>query len=111
MVAAAEQLFAVDSVLVMRRDAHLLYRNSQDVHGRWAVRPTADLALATEQFRPYTPGETARFWAIQRQLHVAMPQYRDDLIAIAGLACPLMPAQQPRQLRATSPAAAPPVPV
>ncbi|MFE5039262.1 hypothetical protein [Streptomyces sp. NPDC056683] len=77
--------------------------------GRWTGSPAAALALISEQGRPYTPAEAARFWATQRSLHAAMPQYRDDLIAIAGLACPLMPAQQPRQLRTAVPAVALPV--
>ncbi|MGP3990801.1 zeta toxin family protein [Streptomyces sp. 3N207] len=111
VVAAAEELSAVDSVMVMRRDAHLVYRNEQTVPGRWARRPAAELALVAEQLRPYTAEEAGQFWAVQRQLHASMPQYRDDLIAIAGLACPLMPAQQPRQLRTSAPAAALPVPV
>ncbi|WP_308402693.1 zeta toxin family protein [Streptomyces sp. AC550_RSS872] len=110
VVAAAERLSAVDSVLVMRRDAHPLYRNTLDGQGSWTSRPAAELALLAEQARPYTPEEAARFWAVQRRLHRAMPQYRDDLITIAGLACPLMPAQQPRQLHPPAPTAALPVP-
>ncbi|MEV7470863.1 zeta toxin family protein [Streptomyces kronopolitis] len=106
VVAMAEQLAAVDEVLVMRRDAHPLYRNTLDDQGRWARRPAAALALAAEWARPYTAEEAARFWAVQRRLHRAVPQYRDDLIAIAGLACPLMPARQPRLLHSTAPAAA-----
>ncbi|MGK5548673.1 zeta toxin family protein [Streptomyces sp. URMC 127] len=110
VVALAEQMSAVDSVLVMRRDAHPLYRNHLTSRGGWARRPAAALALVAEQARPYTPGEAARFWSVQRRLHRAMPQYRDDLVAIAALACPLMPAQQPRQLHPPVPAAALPVP-
>ncbi len=111
VVAMAEQSSVVDEVLVMRRDAHPLYRNTKDEHGRWARHPAADLALLAEQARPYTLEEAARFWATQRWLHTAMTQYRDDLIAIGALACPLMPAQQPRQLPTDAPAAALPVPV
>ncbi|MFI0217682.1 hypothetical protein [Streptomyces lydicus] len=37
-------------------------------------------------------------------------QYRDDLIAIGALACPLMPARQPHQLDTPAPVAALPVP-
>lgn len=110
VVALAEQLSVVDSVLVMRRDAHSLYRNERDVQGRWARRPAAELVLAAERSRPYTTEEAARFWATQRHLHAVMPQYRDDLIAIGALACPLMPARQPHQLNAPAPAAALPVP-
>ncbi|MER7029343.1 zeta toxin family protein [Streptomyces ramulosus] len=111
VVAAAEQLAAVDELVVMRRDAHPLYRNTLSGQGRWARRPAAALALAAEQTRPYTLQEAGQFWSLQRWLHRAMPQYRDDLIATAGLACPLMPAQQPRQLPTPPPAAALPLPV
>lgn len=110
VVALAEQLAVVDSVLVMRRDAHPLYRNHQTGPGEWARRPAGALVLVAEQARPYTPGEAARFWSVQRRLHRAMPQYRDDLVAIAALACPLMPAQQPRRLHPPAPAAALPLP-
>ncbi|MGG7568842.1 zeta toxin family protein [Streptomyces sirii] len=109
VVALAEQLSVVDSVLVMRRDAHLLYRNERDVQGRWARRCAAELVLAAERSRPYTTEEAARFWATQRHLHTAMPHYRDDLIAIGALACPLMPARHPHQLDTLAPAAALPV--
>lgn len=109
-VALAEEMAVVDDVLVMRRDTHPLYRNHQTDQGCWSRRPAADLALIAEHYRPYTNEEAARFWANQRWLHTAMPQYRDDLIAIAGLACPLMPAQRPRQLGMPAPAAALPLP-
>ncbi len=43
------------------------------------------------------------FWAVQRALHAAMPQYRDDLNAIGAQAVPLMPAAlQPRRLEVPS---------
>lgn len=106
VVALAEQVSAVDEVLVMRRDAHPLYRNHQTGRGGWARRPAAALVLVAEQARPYTPAEAARFWSVQRRLHAEMPQYRDDLVAIGALACPLMPAQQPRRLHPPAPAAA-----
>ncbi|WP_382466505.1 zeta toxin family protein [Streptomyces noursei] len=109
VVAAAEQLAVADSVMVMRRDAHVLYHNARDAQGAWVRRPAGALALAAERYRPYIPAEAARFWATQRGLHATMPQYRDDLIAIGGLACPLMPAQQPRQLGTPAPAAALPL--
>ncbi|MFJ1998028.1 zeta toxin family protein [Streptomyces asiaticus] len=109
-VALAEQMAVVDEVAVMRRDTHPLYRNHLTDQGRWTRRPAADLAVTAERYRPYTPEEAAAFWATQRWLHTAMPQYRDDLIAIAGLACPLMPAQRPHQLDMPAPAAALPVP-
>ncbi|WP_329331197.1 hypothetical protein OG866_00170 [Streptomyces sp. NBC_00663] len=111
MVAAAEQLAAVDSVVVMRRDGHALYRNQPTAPGRLA-RPAAGRVLIAEQFRPYTVEEAERFWAIQRRLHSVMPQYRDDLTAIGALACPLMPsALHPLRLVAPGPAVALPLPV
>ncbi|MEU1628293.1 zeta toxin family protein [Streptomyces sp. NPDC020096] len=105
-VALAEQMSVVDEVVVMRRDTHTLYRNAQDSQGRWARRRAADLAVIAEHYRPYTTEEAAQFWATQRWLHTAIPQYRDDLVEIAGLACPLMPAQRPHQLDTPAPAAA-----
>lgn len=90
VVAAAEHLSVVDSVTVMRRDAHVLYRNEQITQGRWARRPAAAFALVAEHSRPYTTEETARFCTAQRWLRSAMPQYRDELIAIGMLACPLL---------------------
>ncbi|MGP4091289.1 zeta toxin family protein, partial [Streptomyces sp. KR55] len=110
-VALAEQMSAVDEVMVMRRDTHLLYRNYLTGLGRWDRKPAGDLAVIGEHYRPYTAEEAAQFWANQRWLHAAMPQYRDDLVAIAGLACPLMPAQRLHQLDVPAPAAALPVPV
>lgn len=44
VVATAERLAVVDEVLVMRRDAHSLYRNTLGGHGRWARRRGAALA-------------------------------------------------------------------
>ncbi|MGW8556687.1 hypothetical protein [Streptomyces tubercidicus] len=111
---AIHHLSAVDEVLMMRRDAHPhahpLYQNTLGGQGRWARRPAAALPLAAEQDRPYTGEEAAWFWVVQRWLHTTVPQYRDDLVAIAGPACPLMPAQQPRQLHRPAPAATLPVP-
>ncbi|WP_308343633.1 zeta toxin family protein [Streptomyces sp. MK37H] len=109
-VALAEQLAVVDEVVTMRRDAHPLYRNHLTDQERWARRPAAGLAVTAEHHRPYTLEEAAAFWATQRWLHTAVPQYRDDLVAIARLACPLMPAQRPHQLDMPAPAAALPVP-
>ncbi|OIJ87371.1 Zeta toxin family protein [Streptomyces sp. MUSC 14] len=110
-VALAEQMSVVDEVMVMRRDTHLLYRNRLTDQGHWSRSPAGDLAVIGEHYRPYTEAEAAQFWANQRWLHAAMPQYRDDLVAIAGLACPLMPAQRPQQLGTPAPVAALPVPV
>ncbi|MFG2910922.1 zeta toxin family protein [Kitasatospora sp. NPDC048286] len=109
VVAAAEELAAVDQVTVMRRDATALYR-SQPTRTR-PRHPAAALALLAEQARPYTDQEAAAFWAVQRDLHATMPQYRDDLVAIGAQALPLMPhALRPRRLEAPSAAAALPVP-
>ncbi|MGW1917019.1 hypothetical protein ACWCQS_41690 [Streptomyces sp. NPDC002076] len=78
----------------------------------FAVLP--EVVSAAQQLRnktaPYTPEEAARFWTVQRWLHGAMPEYLDYLIAIAGLACPMMPAQQPRQPHTHVPTAALPMP-
>ncbi|MFD9598458.1 Zeta toxin family protein, partial [Kitasatospora sp. NPDC059973] len=74
-------------------------------------RRAGALALLAEQGRPYTEEEAARFWAVQRGLHTAMPQYRDDLVAIGALALPLMPPSlRPRPLDAPATVAALPAP-
>ena len=110
VVEAAEELAVVDQVTVMRRDASALYR-SEPISGRRPLGLGAALALLAEQSRPYTDQEAAQFWAVQRQLHQAMPQYRDDLVDIAARAIPLMPpARQPRRLEPPVSAAALPLP-
>ncbi|MGW2540299.1 zeta toxin family protein [Kitasatospora sp. NPDC001574] len=110
VVAAAEKLAAVDQVTVMRRDGTALYR-SQPAELRLR-RPRAALALLAEQARPYTDQEAAAFWAVQRALHASIPQYRDDLTAIAAQALPLMPdSLRPRPLETPSAPAALPAPV
>ncbi|MFC1405762.1 MULTISPECIES: zeta toxin family protein [Streptacidiphilus] len=109
VVAAAEALAVVDQVTVMRRDATALYR-SEPTNSRRPQRAGAALAVLAEQSRPYTDQEAAQFWAVQRQLHQVMPQYRDDLVDIAARAIPLMPATlQPRRLEAPGSAAALPL--
>ncbi|GAA2984680.1 zeta toxin family protein [Streptomyces lactacystinicus] len=110
VVTAAEELAAVDQVTVMRRDGTALYR-SRPTHLR-PRHPAAAPALLAERARPYTDEEAHRFWAVQRALHIAMPQYRDDLVAIGAQALPLMPdALRPRLLEVPSAAAGLPVPV
>ncbi|AUG76858.1 Zeta toxin family protein [Kitasatospora sp. MMS16-BH015] len=97
VVATAEENAVVDQVTVMRRDATALYRSSPT--RRRPEHPAAALALLAEQARPYTDQEAAVFWTVQRELHAAMPQYRDDLTTIGTLAVPLMPAaRRPRLL-------------
>ncbi|WP_329587188.1 hypothetical protein OG500_37665 [Kitasatospora sp. NBC_01250] len=109
VVAAAEELAAVDQVTVMRRDGTALYR-SQPTR-QLPRHPAAALALLAEQARPHTDQEAAAFWAVQRELHTAMPQYRDDLTAIAAQASTLMPAAlQPRRIEAPVDTAALPTP-
>ncbi|MER7986745.1 zeta toxin family protein [Streptomyces noursei] len=57
VVAAAEQLAVADSVRVMRRDAHVLYRNEQEAQGAWARHPAGALALAAQTVpRPHHRG-------------------------------------------------------
>ncbi|MCZ1008149.1 zeta toxin family protein [Streptomyces lydicus] len=93
-IALAEQMTVVDEVVVMRRDTHCLYRNPLTDQG-WTRSPAAGLAVIAEHYRPYTSEEAAVFWAAQHRLHTVVPLYRDGLVAIAGPACPLMPAQRP----------------
>ncbi|MFJ2781574.1 zeta toxin family protein [Kitasatospora sp. NPDC087315] len=110
VVAAAEESAAVDQVTVIRRDFTALYR-SRPTSGERPRRQAAALALLAEQARSYTEQEAAAFWAVQRDLHAAMPQYRDDLVAIGALALPLMPhLSQPRRLKRPAAVAALPVP-
>ncbi|MFJ9167319.1 hypothetical protein ACIRN5_23455 [Lysinibacillus fusiformis] len=91
----------VDQVTVMRRDTSALHSSRPTSGGRRPGHRAAALALLAERSRPYTEEEAARFWAVQRELHTAMPQYRDDLVAISAQALPLMPAsRQPRRLDA-----------
>ncbi|MFB7672312.1 zeta toxin family protein [Kitasatospora purpeofusca] len=112
VVAAAEELAVVDQVTVMRRDTTALYRSQPTRLRPQHPTPTAALALLAEQARPYTDDEAHRFWAVQRFLHAAMPQYRDDLVAIGAQALPLMPAAlRPRRLEVPSVPADLPVPV
>ncbi|MEU7222322.1 zeta toxin family protein [Streptomyces chrestomyceticus] len=111
VAAAAEQEAAVDSVVVMRRDAHLLYRNARITPERSPRRADAGLAVAVEQSRSYTHEEATRFWAVQRRLRSAMPHYRGDLVAIEAQARALMPPiRRPRPLAAPTRPAALPVP-
>lgn len=87
----AEQQPAVDSVLVVRRGAHQLYRNERPV-GEHSRHPgSAGLALTAERQRPYTRTEAAQFLGIQRFLHRTLPQYRTEMAEIAALARPLLP--------------------
>ncbi len=110
VVAAAEESAAVDRVTVMRRDFTALYR-SRPADGQRPRRRAAALALLAEQARSYTEQEAGAFWAVQRDLHAAMPQYRDELVAMGALALPLMPhLLQPRRLKRPVAVAALPVP-
>ncbi|MFC5156701.1 zeta toxin family protein [Streptomyces amakusaensis] len=90
-VAAAEQVPVTDSVMVLRRDGTVLYRNEHVSEGGWSSPLGAARALLTEQNRPYADQEAARFWALHRCLRADLPQYRADLTRIARLARPLMP--------------------
>ncbi|MFD0287639.1 zeta toxin family protein [Streptomyces lutosisoli] len=111
VVRAAEQVpDLVDSVAVIRRDLTAVYRNARLPEGPWAVPPRGGDVVEAEQQRPYTPAEAARFLATLQQVQGALPQYRHDLVEIAALAWPLMPAHlQPRALAVTLPVAALPV--
>ncbi|MFI6587448.1 zeta toxin family protein [Embleya sp. NPDC050493] len=102
----------VDSVTVMRRDHTAVYRNERGPDGRWARAAGAAWALLGEQRRPYTPGEAARFLAMHRWLSAVLPQHRSELVDIARLAEPLMPAAtRPRPLVTPTSSAELPVPV
>lgn len=110
-VAASEQVPVADSVMVLRRDGTVLYRNERTRQGRWKHLARADAALLVERSRPYTDAEGARFWAVHRQLCAVLPHYREALRHIARLARPPMPAHlQPYRLPGPLAAAALPAP-
>ncbi|MFE2693734.1 zeta toxin family protein [Streptomyces mirabilis] len=112
VVRAAEEVpHIVDSVSVIRRDLTAVYRNARTPGGAWAQPPRGGDAVEAEQQRPYTPMQAAQFLATLQRVQGELPQYRQDLVEIAALAWPLMPAHlQPRALAATIPVAALPVP-
>jgi pantothenate kinase-related protein Tda10 len=112
VVRAAEEMpHIVDSVSVIRRDLTAVYRNARTSGGAWAQPPRGGDAVEAEQQRPYTPAQAAQFLATLQRVQGELPQYRPDLVEIAALAWPLMPAHlQPRALAATIPVAALPVP-
>ncbi|MGW8767840.1 zeta toxin family protein [Streptomyces sp. NPDC055815] len=111
VVRAAEQVpDLVDSVAVIRRDLTAVYRNARLADGAWAKPPRGGDVVAAEQQRPYTAAEAGPFWALLRQVQGELPQYHRELVEIAALAWPLMPAGlQPRALASTIPTA--PLPV
>ncbi|KOT91092.1 hypothetical protein ADK86_24380 [Streptomyces sp. NRRL F-5755] len=90
VAAEAERQAVVDSVVVLRCDGHVLYRNERIAAVRWLRCPGAALAVAAEQSRSCTSGEAARFWSVQRQLRSAMPHCCGEFIAIERLARPLV---------------------
>ncbi|MFD3480504.1 zeta toxin family protein [Streptomyces sp. NPDC058695] len=112
VVRAAEQSpDIVDSVSVIRRDLTALYRNERTVGGAWARPPQGGQVVEAEQQRPYAPAEATRFWATLQRVQGELPQYRSDLLEIAALAWPLMPAHlRPRALASTFPVRSLPIP-
>ncbi|WP_301129026.1 zeta toxin family protein [Streptomyces cacaoi] len=79
---------AVAAVTVVRRGGDALLRVEQPGPraGHRAV-----WALAAERQRPYTRQEAGRFLMLHQALRRALPQHREELDQIAGLARPLMP--------------------
>ncbi|MCX4885976.1 zeta toxin family protein [Streptomyces sp. NBC_00847] len=112
VVRAAEEVpDLVDSVAVVSRDLTAVYRNTRAPDGAWAAPAQGGDVVEAEQQRPYTPAEAARFLAALQRVQGELPQYRQDLVEIAALAWPLLPAHlQPRVLANTIPVAALPVP-
>ncbi|MGP3691075.1 zeta toxin family protein [Streptomyces sp. IBSNAI002] len=99
---AAEQSPFVHRISVVRRDLTSLYRNERTPDGTLSSRPRAGHVVEAEQHRPYTPVEAAQLLATLKRLQGELPQYRSDLVEIAALAWPLMPARlQPRTLIST----------
>ncbi|MFD3931756.1 zeta toxin family protein [Streptomyces sp. NPDC058614] len=100
----------VDSIAIMRRDLTALYRNERTTDGIWSHPPRAVRVLEDERQRPYTPTEAAAFLTTLQMLRQRLPQYQADLIEIAALARPLMPAHlQPRRIARTLSTAALPI--
>lgn len=103
VVRAAEDSPYVHSTSVIRRDLSAVYRNERTPDGAWNRMPRGGDVLEAEQHRPYTAAEAARLLATLQRLKGELPQYRSDLVDIAALAWPLMPAHlQPRVLAATT---------
>lgn len=101
-VRAAEHSPYVHCTSVIRRDLTAVYRNERTPDGSWSRPPRGGDVLEAEQHRPYTTAEAARLLATLQRLKRELPQYRSDLVGIAALAWPLMPAHlQPRTLAAT----------
>lgn len=110
--AAEQEPHVVHSVSVIRRNVVAVYRNERTVDGTWARPPQGGQAVEAEQRRPYTPAEASEFLATLQHVHAQLPQFRSDLVEIAALAWPLMPARlQPRAMAATTSTAALPVPL
>ncbi|MEV5138922.1 zeta toxin family protein [Streptomyces syringium] len=96
---AAERSPFVHRISVVRRDLTSLYLNERTPDGTLRGQPRAGQVVEAEQRRPYTPTEAAQLRATLRRLERELPQYRSDLVEIAALAWPLMPARlQPRTL-------------
>ncbi|MFF6888634.1 zeta toxin family protein [Streptomyces sp. NPDC012421] len=81
IVAAAAADPAIAAVTVLGADHQALGRGQR-----------AAWALTAERLRPYTAREAARFHAVQRALHRALPHLREELNSITAQARPLMPA-------------------
>ncbi|WP_316959639.1 zeta toxin family protein [Streptomyces sp. TRM68367] len=110
--AAEQEPHTVSSISVIRRDLTAVYRGERTLGGAWARPPQAGHVLEAEQHRLYTPAEAAQFLATLQGVQSELPQYRSDLVEIAALAWPLMPAHlQPRSLASTVVTAALPVPL
>ncbi|WP_405533823.1 zeta toxin family protein (plasmid) [Streptomyces avidinii] len=102
VVRAAEASPYVHCVSVIRRDLTALYRNERTPDGAWRSPARGGDVLEVEQHRPYTPAEAAHLLATLQRLKGELPQYWADLVEIAALAWPLMPAHlQPRTLAST----------
>ncbi|WP_327310100.1 zeta toxin family protein (plasmid) [Streptomyces sp. NBC_01298] len=102
VVRAAELSPYVHCTSVIRRDLTAVYRNARLRDGSWGRAPRGGDVLEAEQHRPYTAAEATQVIATLRRLKRELPQYRSDLVDIAALAWPLMPAHvRPRILSTT----------
>jgi UDP-N-acetylglucosamine kinase len=102
----------VDVVAVYRRGNQLLYGNTVTVEGTWARPPAAAAVVAAERTRPWSVAEARDFLADLHRLEEEMsPDWREELVEIAGLARPHLPpgtASAPREGRGAPPPRPPP---
>ncbi|MFC1428597.1 zeta toxin family protein [Streptacidiphilus sp. N1-12] len=92
-LAAAERESVFTQVMVVDRDGHLLYRSRRDAAGALDRVPSAATVLAAARAHPYSLGQARVFTGEVSRLCAALPAHRDELLAMAALAGPLLPSR------------------